>query len=1059
MVQGRANRSRFQFPFGPIAPPVGGNPGVVGIQPAAPLPNPPIHAMWGPGNQPPLGSIAEAIFTDHQRVLSNRPPITRYNNPPRGNFNAAEASTLMLYSPNNIPIMMNMNYAMLEINSTHKFSDINMINQPQFAQEVDNFSVRISAQQPVPRNITTDPVIAFAAAIYERLWVNEVGSYATFYLEFFFLGRAGAFWMRSFTGNGAQQHFFKVRLASRSTIRANSEIVYLAAAITVAITDFADGYYKNLGVMDFDLQNVRISQTVYQTHGRFTPIISGGGTIGDISDLISHSPDQFLRSDMSKLNRKLSKAGMMLTSPGTYLNCLFVSMELAITGRRWETMSGGEKRDMQLLAKNRKKRIGIIGKVCLTEFVKKMNSKSRSWLKNVSVEIFNIHGNILGELQHARCPAPDLVRIFVFGKHAMAVVPRKETIAEPTFALIERSEMPTKKTNLIGYWDMETTTSMKPYMIGFMINRMRDPIIFEGLDCVDQFLSHLERCDYGQNINLYAHNSGKFDTPILHQMRKGYWKIANILVLKNGRVIQYKLFNPSCKKTVNFLDSYPLMPSSLDELSIRYEVAHPKMNGAVDHNLMTDEDWEYQDLDLVRRYLKYDVLSLAECLDGWRDDSMRMYHVDPIERGILTGPSISKNIFISRYYDSNLFPLYHLPSEISKYVRRAYHGGRSDLGFRGVTSGVNYYDIVSQYPSAMMHDLPYGKPKWRVFTEMHWRFNGFVTIRARGGADTTLTLRVKDPKLGLITPRFDVWTEIVIYSDELRMVLKYNHITRYEIEIQGGYYFDHGPYLSQITQKFFEIKTAAKSVSDAAYIGAKARLNSIYGHFVFAEWGRQVVLADSDLDLASYLSSGNMIQANGDLAIVDGPLHSKMRYVPTGAAIASKAYCMLMENVMAILKAGYTCFYTDTDSLVTDAPSRVIESVQPIGTNLGDMELELGDIQEAVFVAPKIYALRSAKKDVVKIKGVPTGPYKSREDTEDGVIFRDRDPNGKFHILYEDIRSLVMGYTIRVSSFRVYGGKTALVNGEGLESRIPTVAITGKYRKGHVGPDGFVHPL
>lgn len=50
------------------------------------------------------------------------------------------------------------------------------------------------------------------------------------------------------------------------------------------------------------------------------------------------------------------------------------------------------------------------------------------------------------------------------------------------------------------------------------------------------------------------------------------------------------------------------------------------------------------------------------------------------------------------------------------------------------------------------------------------------------------------------------------------------------------------------------------------------------------------------------------------------------------------------------------CYYTDTDSIITDRPI----SDDKISKKIGDMKLE-NEIEESYFISPKLYAIKTKK--------------------------------------------------------------------------------------------------
>jgi len=65
-------------------------------------------------------------------------------------------------------------------------------------------------------------------------------------------------------------------------------------------------------------------------------------------------------------------------------------------------------------------------------------------------------------------------------------------------------------------------------------------------------------------------------------------------------------------------------------------------------------------------------------------------------------------------------------------------------------------------------------------------------------------------------------------------------------------------------------------------------------------------------------------------------------------------------------KYDYNLYYSDTDSIYIDRPlpEKFISN-----TRLGDLKLE-GIYDKAIFLAPKVYALKNNNEEIIKIKGL-----------------------------------------------------------------------------------------
>jgi hypothetical protein len=658
--------------------------------------------------------------------------------------------------------------------------------------------------------------------------------------------------------------------------------------------------------------------------------------------------------------------------------------------------------------------------------------------------------------------------MLVFAGHAFAVVPATSKPMEEEMTLVMNSPKPRDLGLTVGFWDMETTTTMNPYAIGLLVGPdIAEKTVrqFHGLHCVALMLRYLSHQNLGDKVVLYAHNSGKFDTPIMMAYVPDDWKLSGILEF-GGTILSVTFMHTQTGKSVIFRDSLPLIRGSLDELSKIYNVENPKLTGTVNHDLVTNESWfDQMQIQPITAYLNNDVLALYQIVTAYRVWCLGEYSFDPVACGVMTAPSIAKNLFLWLYNDPINFPIYMLPSYIEEHIRTAYHGG--DCGvmkrahwFNTLPIGhedyerLKYYDIVSMYPFAMVeHPLPYGKPEYQHFEELPDNWFGFVDIEFYGGNGYMNFFRMKHESTGLVAPDVHTPQKICVYSEELRFAIENIDFLQIHIHVFGGYKFKVGYFMRDITLRFYDLKIAAKQVSPAAYKAAKATLNSLYGHFGIRMWSRTLRLMKNKREYADLLSTGHLIESYGDLAVVNDRLNARVRSTAIAAAITALAYIMLFREKMMCFLAGHPVFYHDTDSLVTSM-------ALPTGHKLGEWEEEFGDIHEAVFVARKIYALRNGEGDIVKIKGVSRGPYKQRIDTESGPIFIDKTTGEGHFIQFEDLVQLLHpNKVIRVKTFRVYGGRTRCMNRAGVEGRRTDIRITGDMNNGVILDNGDVIPL
>ena len=938
------------------------------------------------------------------------------------------------------------------------------MNLPQNVSYVDPVkSFRVLGRRITQLNVAdyvNEPLYELATHVYKNLWVNQLGSIAVFNLMFYFHDietlaptlQSGLQpnIKRYITGNTGLNDgvFIRVRLTRRPKSSAETEILYIANTVAEYSEAYFNVYDDEKDPIKYGVSRVDVVQTIFSLPGRFNPVIRRGPVASKLEEILRHSPDILLRNQLKAFKTWLD--GRVLTSPKSIKNCFMSAIELSVTDTVYSSLSERGKSKLAHRNSRRYKSLNIARDAGMFDVIKAIQTRSRSYLRGVIIYVRTITGDVVETLSNFGVHNVRELHILVFAGHAYAVVTKPEDSLPESSVLVEVKRRPVPRGYPIYYWDMETTTAMVPYLIGLYTDEMH---LFEGKRCVAEFMMFLAYGCEAPHVILYAHNSGKFDTPILMAHTTKGWTIKNILEF-GGRILSvtYRHFSG---RLVSFRDSFPIVKGSLDALSKIYQVEHPKLVGTVNHDLFTPEGWEGEmERQPVREYMRNDVLSLMEIVSKFRQSSWDMYGFDPIDCGILTGPSIVKNLFLSHYYKPKISPLFHLPAEIEEHIRLSYHGGACSVGRRvSYVAGVplQYHDIRSMYPGIMVnHPLPYGNTEYEEFDVLLDGWMGFVDIEFSGGNGTLNYFRMTYKTTGLVAPDVEIPQRITVYSEEIRFVREHNDFFNVVIKVLGGYRFHHGFYLKGITEDLYAIKQASKG-NPTKYKAAKENVNSIYGHFGTRPWASTLVKLTGREDLPTLIAAGHLVEKHGTLAVINHPVKADIRYCATASAITALAYMQLMSWLITE-PDGLPPFYWDTDSIVT---TRRL----PLGPEIGEWELEMENITEGVFVARKIYALRNSSETIVKIKGVSRGPYRRRVDTQLGPIFYDKDPNGRYEIEYDDIAGLLDGKLIRVSSFRVYGGRSRAVKLASVEAAKPMITVTGNMCNGDVDGEGIVRPL
>lgn len=234
---------------------------------------------------------------------------------------------------------------------------------------------------------------------------------------------------------------------------------------------------------------------------------------------------------------------------------------------------------------------------------------------------------------------------------------------------------------------------------------------------------------------IYAHNGGKFDTPILLSQyladNNHYWKIdPNKFVEMNGCIMNLQLIsNDPVPCTIKIKDSLRMLTGSLEKLCQELKVTHQKLvykkddPRYIDHTMITLDNFRSQ-LWKIDPYLQNDCKGLLEMMMLY---SYNVYKDMKINiTNCFTSATLAKKNFFQNYYQPDQYPIYNLPSSFDKILRSCYAGGRVESYVLGkVTNGrritepdspyvgeqrIFYHDVTSEYPDQGRKDLPFGIP-------------------------------------------------------------------------------------------------------------------------------------------------------------------------------------------------------------------------------------------------------------------------------------------------------------------------------------------------------------
>lgn len=167
-----------------------------------------------------------------------------------------------------------------------------------------------------------------------------------------------------------------------------------------------------------------------------------------------------------------------------------------------------------------------------------------------------------------------------------------------------------------------------------------------------------------------------------------------------------------------------------------------------------------------------------------------------------------------------------IKGELEKEIRTSYSGGNVDVFKNKVTTSYNY-DMNSQYPAAMMFDMPVGEPTLSLEKDLNKIF-GEITCPDENNLRVPI-IQHRNPFTSMVSCPRGKFSRL-IFSEEIKYALKYG----YKINIQYCYQFKRGKNLFlDYVNDLYEIKEHTNDPVQKKI--AKLFLNSLYGRLGMKE--------------------------------------------------------------------------------------------------------------------------------------------------------------------------------------------------------------------------------
>jgi len=491
-----------------------------------------------------------------------------------------------------------------------------------------------------------------------------------------------------------------------------------------------------------------------------------------------------------------------------------------------------------------------------------------------------------------------------------------------------------------------------------------------------------------KNLNLYAHNAAKFDMQfLLAVLIKNLEPTDSINIIQNkGKLVSVDLnINAKVedKKTnkvkVSFLDSYQLLPGSLNQLAKQFGVDQKIVFDV--KNIDQDTDLDAMEFRLLTYNMK-DSIILFEILKKVSKMYLTKFNVNMFCAP--TNSSLAMRIFRTNYLDQARDQINITSKEMYEMIKPAYMGGACDVYIPKNPDGstISYYDINSLYPSMMaMNKLPTGKYYIIKDTDMNIFDPKFDASFIRAHVECPHNIKV--PLLQQIVDGKTIagagsWNG-VFYVAELREAVKLG----YTIKPSEAIVFEARNVFDKFINEIYNMRLTFPKSDPMNWI-CKQTMNSSYGRFGMSPELSEIHILDKEgvNDFQSAKPIEDIKYFGDDKVMVTRTItrnesidtensnHNLQISLPLAAAVTSHSRIQIHRLKMEAAARGIL-LYSDTDSLVCSdtLPTELL------GKGLGLLKLEC-TAEKGVFLAPKVYALTGVKDgdkqlpDILKAKGI-----------------------------------------------------------------------------------------
>ena len=366
--------------------------------------------------------------------------------------------------------------------------------------------------------------------------------------------------------------------------------------------------------------------------------------------------------------------------------------------------------------------------------------------------------------------------------------------------------------------------------------------------------------------------------------------------------------------------------------------------------------------------------------------------------------SLAFNIFKKKFLNKKKKGLDRDTVKYEAIIRQAYAGGSVEV-YKPYGKNLYMYDCNSLYPYCMsISDMPVGKPSFTIDIDLN-KFFGFCYANVHCPDSIEIPFLFCRYKDRLIHPTGQ-WSGLY-FSEELKYAESLGYIIK---PIYGYVYHRDNTLFKDFVSHFYNKKVNTKS--NSLRFLYKLILNSLYGRFGYNYLKNKTTITTDEYEVQKLLEiySFYSYQEIGEFKIIKHSFYpdkshmeklgliskyyrimddirssNKFNILSTSIALSAAitAYSRIFMYKFKTLKDNQ-CYYSDTDSIVLKKPLNPIY----IGNKIGQFKNILQDdrysietdkeykIKEALFFAPKTYALRSYNnKEHIYLSGIEKNTF------------------------------------------------------------------------------------